>query len=164
MSIFYLVLYLTALLCSLVAGFLFAFAIVVMPGIKQLNDREFIRAFKAIDRIIQDNHPIFMLVWIGSVAAILVVAAFGVSQLSSDNRLLLIAATLAYLAGVQLPTMVINIPLNKRLQTLDIDAMDETAYQRARKEFEPRWIRWNSIRTALATLTSALLLILLFRL
>ena len=43
------------LLCSLVAGFVFAFAFVVMPGIKRLNDREFIRTFQVMDRVIQDN-------------------------------------------------------------------------------------------------------------
>ena len=49
-------------LCSLVAGFMFAFSVVVMPGIKSLNDREFIKAFQVMDRIIQNNQPIFILV------------------------------------------------------------------------------------------------------
>jgi uncharacterized membrane protein len=44
---FQIVLILATLLCSLVAGLLFAFASVVMPGIKQLNDREFIRTFSS---------------------------------------------------------------------------------------------------------------------
>ena len=39
------------LLCSLVAGFLFAFKIVVMPGIHKLNDRDFIHAFQEMDDI-----------------------------------------------------------------------------------------------------------------
>ncbi len=40
---------LATFLCSLVAGFLFAFAEVLMPGIRALGDREFIRAFQAMD-------------------------------------------------------------------------------------------------------------------
>ena len=32
---------LAAFLCSLAAGFLYAFSVVVMPGIRRLNDREF---------------------------------------------------------------------------------------------------------------------------
>ena len=71
MDIFEIALGLGTFLCSLVAGFLFAFAIVTMPGIKNLNDREFIRAFQGIDGIIQNNQPIFMLVWVGSVVALL---------------------------------------------------------------------------------------------
>ena len=51
--IFQFVLVLTTFLCSLVAGFLLAFAVVAMPGIKSLNDRDFLKAFQAMDRIIQ---------------------------------------------------------------------------------------------------------------
>ena len=45
MSLFAITLLLSAFLCSLVAGFLFAYAIVIMPGIRVLDDKQFIRAF-----------------------------------------------------------------------------------------------------------------------
>ena len=73
-------------------------------------------------------------------------------------------ATLIYILGVQVPTFTINVPLNNRLQTLDVDAMNDIARKDARTDFEPRWTRWNSIRTALASLVSTLLMILLLRL
>ncbi|MDX2446637.1 MAG: DUF1772 domain-containing protein [Desulfobacterales bacterium] len=164
MGILQIALILATFLCSLVAGFLFAFAIVTMPGIKSLKDREFIRAFQVMDRVIQDNHPIFVLVWVGSVVALVISAVLGIGRLDGAGRLLIIFATLAYLFGVQLPTITINIPLNNKLQTLDVGDMNETAQHAARKDFEPNWNRWNSIRTAFASLASALLVILLFRL
>ncbi len=164
MEVFQIALILATFLCSLVAGLLFAFAIVVMPGIRSLNDREFIRAFQVMDRVIQNNQPIFVLVWVGSVVALVTSAVLGIGQLDGAERLLIIFATLAYLLGVQLPTVTINIPLNNKLQTLDVDAMNETTQKAARKDFEPRWNRWNSIRAAFASLASALLIILLFRL
>ena len=148
----------------MVAGFLFAFALVAMPGIRSLNDREFLRAFQVMDRVIQNNQPIFMLVWVGSIVALVTSAALAIGQLDGAERLLIIFATLAYLFGVQLPTITINIPLNNKLQTLDVDAMNETTQKAVRKDFEPRWNRWNSIRAAFASLASALLIILLFRL
>ena len=37
----------STLLCTLVTGFVFTYAIVVMPGFGKLNDREFIQAFQA---------------------------------------------------------------------------------------------------------------------
>lgn len=43
-------------LCSLVAGFLFAFALVVMPGLESLGDRPFVRAFQVVDRVIALAH------------------------------------------------------------------------------------------------------------
>ena len=72
--IFPIVLILATVACALVAGLLFAFAIVTMPGINRLNDGEFIRAFQVMDGVIQNNHPLFMLVWLGSVAALLLAA------------------------------------------------------------------------------------------
>jgi len=49
---------LTILLCSLVAGLLFGFAVVVMPGIANLENREFLMAFKHMDEVIQNNQPL----------------------------------------------------------------------------------------------------------
>ena len=161
-GIFQIALILATFLCSLVAGFLFAFAIVVMPGIRSLNDREFIRAFQVIDGVIQNNQLLFVLVWVGSVVALVTSAVFGLGQLDGAGRLLMSFAAVAYLLGVQLPTITINIPLNNKLQTLDVDHMNETTHKAARIDFEPRWNRWNSIRTPFATLASALLMILLF--
>jgi uncharacterized membrane protein len=161
-GIFQIALFLATFLCSLVAGFLFAFALVVMPGLKSLKDREFVRAFQVIDRIIQNNQPIFAMVWIGSVVTLLTAAVLGISHLDEGFGLITFA-TLAYFLGVQLPTFTINIPLNNKLQTLDIGVMDETRQKAARLDFEPRWNRWNAIRTSFACLASVLLIILLFR-
>lgn len=161
MGIFELTLMVAIFLCSLVAGFLFAFAVVVMPGIGRLGDGEFLRAFQVMDRVIQNNQPLFLLVWIGSAVALLAAAALGFGRLDGAGRLLMIAAALVYLLGVQLPTVAFNIPLNNRLQTLEIDRLDETARAAARQRFEARWLYWNSIRTVLASLASVLLIVLL---
>lgn len=163
-GIFQIALVSATFLCSLVAGFLFAFAIVVMPGIRNLGASEFIRAFQVIDRVIQNNQPVFMLVWVGSVVALVISAMLGIGQWVGVRRQLMIFAALAYLLGVQLPTVTINLPLNNKLQTLNVDTMNETTQKAARRDFEPSWNRWNSIRAAFASLASALLIILLFRL
>ncbi len=164
MGIFQIAMILATFLCSLEAGFVFAFGFVVMPGIRSLSDREFIRAFQVMDRVIQNNQPVFLLVWVGSVVALVTSAVLGIGQLDGAGRLLIILAALVYLLGVQLPTFTINVPLNNKLQTLDVDAMNETTQKAARKDFEPRWNLWNSIRAAFASLASAMLIILLFRL
>ena len=148
-AIFQIVLILATLLCSLVAGFLFAFASVVMPGIKHLDDREFIRAFQVIDGVIQNNQPMFVAVWVGSIVALLASTGLGIGQLDGAKRLLMILAPLIYILGVQLSTFTINVPLNNKLQVLNVDNMDETALKAARMDFEPRWNQWNLIRTPL---------------
>jgi uncharacterized membrane protein len=163
-STFQIVLILATLLCSLVAGFLFAFATVVMPGIKTLNDREFIRAFQVIDGVIQNNQPLMVAVWMGSILAAVAAAVLGFGQLDGTQRLLSISAPIIYILGVQLSTFMINVPLNNKLQKLNVDAMDEVALKAARMNFEPGWNRWNLVRTPFAGLASVLFMILLFRL
>lgn len=151
----------TALLCGLVAGLLFAFAVVVMPGISNLPDREFIRAFQVMDRIIQNNQPLFMLAWVGSVVGLIASAGIGFARLDGVELGLLVAATAVYLVGVQLPTVAINIPLNNRLQGVDIARVSEQVLADERRKFEARWNRSNRARTVFSVLSTLLLLILL---
>jgi uncharacterized membrane protein len=161
--LFQAVLILAAFLCSLVAGFLLAFAIVVMPGIRSLDDGEFIRAFQVIDRVIQNGQPVFMFVWAGSALAMMAAAGLGLWALNGADRLLLTLAALVYLFCVQLPTFRINVPLNNQLRKLNVATMSEPTRKQARDEFEPRWNQWNSIRTACASVASMLLILLLLR-
>lgn len=162
MEIFHLALIATTLLCSLVAGFLFAFAVVIMPGISSLSDQDFIRAFRAMDRVIQKNQPIFMLVWIGSIIMLAISTILAILELPRAQQVLLFIATSLYLLSVQLPTLRINIPLNNKLQSLSIEKMDADAFRVARDEFEARWKYWNAIRTVFAVITTLILIILLF--
>jgi uncharacterized membrane protein len=78
MAPFHAVLVVAAFLCSLVAGLLFAFAAVVMPGLRTLDDGSFIRAFQVIDRVIQNYQPLFVFVWVGSVIAVVAATVLGV--------------------------------------------------------------------------------------
>lgn len=164
MGVFETMLIVATLLCSLVAGFVLAFAVVVMPGLQHLNDRGFLRAFKLIDGVIQNNQPVFMLVWIGSIISLVIAALLGLWHLQGTDLFLLLVATAAYLVGVQVSTFTINVPLNNQLQVMDLEAATDAEIEKARGAFEPRWNRWNTIRTTVATLVSGVLLVLLLRL
>lgn len=135
-----------------------------MPGIKNLNDREFVRAFQVTDRVIQNNQPIFILVWLGSAIAVIVSAVLGIWRLYGLDFFLLALATLTYILGVQISTIVIHLPLNNKLQTLDVDGTNEADLEAARNEFEPKWNKSNLVRTAVSCCVSALLMVLLVRL
>lgn len=160
---FQIILLMATLLCALVAGLLFAFAVVVMPGLGHLGDRDFIRAFQQIDGVIQRGQPLFGLVWLGSILAVMIGFPFGFAQLGGPEKALLATAVVVYLLGVQLPTFMVNVPLNNALQEVDASSGDEEQWRSARDGFETKWNRWNRIRTGLAALTTALLLILLGR-
>ncbi len=164
MSLFECALIAATVLSGLVTGLVFTFAVVVMPGLARLADGDFLRAFQVIDGVIQDNQPLFMVVWLGSVVAVLVSLALGWGLLAADDRtLLIIAATLSTL-GVQGPTATVNIPLNNTVQKLAIADMDTTSLRAARSAFEPRWNRWNVIRTLVACAVTVVLAVLLLRL
>ena len=163
MTIFEITLVVTTMLCTLVAGLVFAFSVVVMPGIRTLSDGQFLEAFQVIDRVIQNKQPVFILVWVGSVVALMASAAVGFGQLDDTGRVLVVAALVVYVLGVQLPTVIINLPLNNKVQTLEIDDMDQTARAEARRTFESRWNASNATRTVLACVVSVLLMLLLLR-
>lgn len=143
----------------LVTGLLFTFALLVMPGLGQLDDREFLRGFQEIDRIIQHSHPLFVVVWLGSILGLLAACALGYGQLDEWPRGLLIAATVLFIIGVQLPTFRGNVPLNNKLQTLELASMNTSHLAEARQAFEPRWNRLNVFRTLISVVVSILLII-----
>ena len=138
---------LAILLCALVSGLLLGFAVVVMPGIAKLSDKDFLLAFKHMDGIIQNNQPLFMLVWVGSIISVLASVILGTMNLSGQEALLLWIGCGWYLVGVQLPTIIFNIPLNNTIQGLEIAKLNESELTNSRVNFEAKWNRWNRIRT-----------------
>lgn len=152
---------LSIMLCSIVSGLLFGFAIIVMPGIAKLSDKEYLLAFKHMDGIIQNNQPLFILVWVGSIISVITTLIMGIMSLSGTQIYLLIIASIMYLFGVQLPTFRFNIPLNNSLQNLEIETLDEYEASLSRINFEIPWNRWNRIRTVNAIITVSILLLLM---
>ena len=150
----------TTLSCALTAGLVFGFAVVVMPGIAKLSDREFLRAFKLIDGVIQDGQPAFMCVWVGSVVSTVLMWVVGTLQLSGGGLYLMWFASGLYLLTVQGPTIRFNIPLNNAVQALEIDVLSDSELAEARARFEAPWNRWNQFRTLTAILSVVALLIL----
>ena len=159
MAAFDVLLLVATLLCGLVAGLLLAFAVVVMPGIAALDDRGFLRAFRAIDGVIRGNQPVFVLVWLGSVVALLATAGVGLAAAEGADRVLVLGAAVLYLMGVQLPTLAVNVPLNNRLQALELGALSAGDLAAERARFEPRWNTSNRVRTVLSCVVVLLLLV-----
>ena len=158
------VLFVAAVLCSLQAGFLFAFAVIVMPGLQKLSDQEFIRSFQVMDGIIQKNQPLFMIVWLGSAFTVIAASALSLVYWGGIERLVLLLTAAGQIFGIQLPTILINIPLNNALQAVDVRASSEADNRRSREVFETRWNRWNVARTCLSCVLAMTLMGLLWKL
>ena len=113
------------LFCSLVGGFIFTYSIVVMPGLSNLNDKDFLKAFQVTDAVIQNNQPLFMFTWIGSIVAILTTIVASLITVGLSEFWLIILVGAAYLLGVQGITVAIHIPLNNHIQKLNIEELND---------------------------------------
>ena len=147
--------------CSLVGGFIFTYAIVVMPGLSKLNDKDFLRAFQVTDAVIQNKQPLFMFTWIGSIVAMLTTLLVSLVSVGLPETWLILLIGVAYLLGVQGITVAIHIPLNNHIQKIEIDALNNDMLANERLKFETRWNFFNYIRTSIALSVSVLMLILL---
>ena len=147
--------------CSLVTGFIFTYAIIVMPGLSKLENKEFIRAFQVTDEVIQKNQPLFMLTWIGSIIS--VIAAILVSIVSSglSEAWIIVLVGAVYLLGVQGITISIHLPLNNHIQKLNVGEMNDQTLNDERSKFEAKWNFFNYIRTVVAFSVSLIFIVIL---
>ena len=154
----------SVILCALVTGFIFTYAIVVMPGFSKLSDKEFIKAFQVTDEVIQNNQPLFMITWIGSIISILLTIIVATATTGLSNSWLIILVGVIYLLGVQGVTIVIHLPLNNHIQKMDIDKMTDKNLGEERRKFQKKWNFFNNIRTSVAfSVCVTLILILTMR-
>ena len=149
------------ILCSLVSGFIFTYSIVVMPGLSKLNDKDFLKAFQVTDAVIQNNQPLFMVTWIGSILAVLATILVALVSIGFAEAWLIVFVAFAYLLGVQGITVAIHIPLNNDIQRIKIEGLNDEELAGHRLKFETKWNLFNNIRTSIAISVSVLLLILL---
>ena len=154
-------LYLSVLFCALATGFILTYAVVVMPGLSKLEDKEFIKAFQVTDGIIQNNQPIFILIWVGSIISVLCTIIVSILSLGILEAWLIILTSLIYLLGVQGITISIHLPLNKHIQNIDIDIIDSQTLSGERKNFEKKWNFFNNIRTGIALFVILIFLLIL---
>ena len=161
MEFFYFFLFLSILSCSLVTGFIFTYAIIVMPGLSKLSDKEFLKAFQVTDAVIQNKQPIFMVIWVGSIVSVLSLILISIIYVGLSETWLIVLVALIYLLGVQGITILIHLPLNNQIQKLNLEKLKDENLRDERLNFENKWNFFNNIRTTIAFFVSLTLLIFL---
>ena len=149
------------ILCSLVSGFILTYAIVVMPGLSTLNDKDFIRAFQVTDAVIQNKQPIFMFTWLGSIVSLFTTILISFISYGLSETWLVVLFSVVYLLGVQGITIAIHIPLNNQIQKVLIEELNDKEITDERIKFERKWNFFNNIRTSISISVTLLLLIIL---
>ena len=151
----------SVILCAMVTGFIFTYAVVVMPGFSKLGDKEFIKAFQVTDAVIQNNQPLFLLTWIGSIISILSTIIVAIATIGLSDSWLIILVSVIYLLGVQGITIGIHLPLNNHIQKINIDKMTDKNLGEERIKFQKKWNFFNNIRTSVALSVSVTLILIL---
>jgi uncharacterized membrane protein len=144
---------------GLLAGLFYAFAVAVMPGFGNADDRTIVDGMQQINDAIEN--PVFLLSFLGAPA--LTLAALVMERRSGSREAARwILAALVLCGSRLLVTGALNIPLNDELKGAgDPDRIAELAA--VRDDFEDPWVAWNIVRTvaciaALGCLCYALML------
>lgn len=131
---------------GVMAGFFFAFSIVVMPGLDTLPSDRAMAAMQAINNAVRT--PLFGVAFFGAVllgAVTLVLSVWGRGRSIPGA-----AAAIIYLAGAFATTGAFNVPLNNELAALDPAIPAEAATM---VRYIADWTAWNDVRM-LAALTA----------
>jgi uncharacterized membrane protein len=137
--------------CGLMAGLFFAFSTSVMPGLRRLAPAEGAAAMQQVNRTILN--PLFFVVFLGTalICLLLVVAAPLTGRAGASW---LVTGALLYLVGSIGLTMVVNVPMNNRLDAADAASPEGASIW---ADYLSRWTAWNHVRAlACAAATAAL--------
>lgn len=141
----------TAISFGLMAGIYFIFSNTVMKSLASVSDAHAAIVMVKINNAIL-NPAFFLLFWGSGITACLTIMNF----LARDIPLIKIIGATVFLIGSNLVTLVINVPLNKKLASnvYTNNSMDEFW-----NSYLKNWTRWNHVRTFCASLGFMLVVI-----
>jgi uncharacterized membrane protein len=156
-GLIYALTFIAALGSGLAAGVFFAFSTFVMSGLARLPQPAGIAAMNAIN--VTAVTPAFMTLLFGTAAICIMLGILAVLNWGSAGSALLLAASLIYIVGVIVVTVVFNVPLNDALAaTTPESAAGADMWTR----YLSVWVGWNHVRL-LAPLASTALFIVALR-
>jgi uncharacterized membrane protein len=113
-----------------------------------------IAAFQSINLVV--INPVFMTALFGTGVACAAWLLYAVTQSHGAASASLIGASLSYLLGTIVVTMVCNVPLNDALAAMDPDSGSAATFWVASGR---QWTAWNHVRTISGIVAAALFLI-----
>ena len=139
--------FIAAIGAGLVGGVFFAFSNFVMAALARLPVPAGIAAMNSINVTV--INPWFMTVFMGTpvICAILAVMAF--LKWSEPGSAIILAASLIYIVGSFVVTMVFNVPLNDALAAVTPASGEGGALW---TRYLSDWTFWNTVRTVLPLL------------
>ena len=160
MNIQVMTLFIATISTGLMAGIFFTWTNAVTPGIGKLKDIEYLSALQAMNRVILN--PAFYVLFICPVLTLPLAAVLNYNSEPALVFKLLLVASIIYLAGSFLVTILGNIPLNNLLHRSDLEKFSLENAKDLRSEIEEKWNTFNLIRTITSFIAFILLLITCF--
>jgi uncharacterized membrane protein len=151
MSLFTLLEVLAIIGSGLTAGIFFAFSTFVMAALARIAPDQGIAAMNSINVTV--INPWFMTVFMGTPVICAVLIVMAPFKWSEPGAALILAASVIYIVGSFVVTMVFNVPLNDQLAAVT-SATGEGAALWTR--YLSDWTFWNSVRTAAPLLAMVL--------
>jgi len=143
--------FVSALGCGLVAGIFFAFSSFVMRGLAGVPPTHGIAAMQSINVAVLNRW--FFVAFFGTAACCLLLAVASLFRRQKPGAAYLLIGGLLYLVGTILVTIICNVPLNDKLATVDPASANAgltwTNYLKT-------WTAWNHVRAAAALAAAAL--------
>ena len=136
---------------ALVVGIFFGFSSFIMKALAEIPSAEGIRAMQSINVVV--INPSFLGAFFGTAVLSLVAGGLALSGWGSSSASFFLGASLFYLVGTILVTMIGNVPLNDQLAA--VSATDPGTGE-VWEHYLDRWVMWNHVRTA-AAMVAALL-------
>ncbi|MET0300067.1 MAG: anthrone oxygenase family protein [Flavitalea sp.] len=148
---------LSVLMVGLVAGLFYGYDSSVIGGLGKLGSREYLMAFKEINRAILN--PYFFVSFMGALVVLPLAVWMGKGKVPDVSFYLMIGAAVVYFVGVFGVTVIGNIPLNESLDRLDLRSASAESIESFRFKFEAVWSRYHHVRTWLSILAFVLAIV-----
>ena len=142
---------------ALISGLLYGYSCSVIEGLGKLDQVQYLSAMQSINIAIQN--PLFFASFLGTLLLLPLVTFVAYKMDKNLSSVLLLGATVCYVAGVFGVTAFGNVPLNQALSVVDLKSMTLQEITALRLHFEGPWNFLHSIRT-FASFTALVLSIL----
>jgi uncharacterized membrane protein len=146
----FILMFISALGCGLIAGVFFAFSAFVMNALSRLPPAQGIAAMQSINIVV--INPLFLAVFVGTAVTCLLLSISTLYRWQRPGAVYILAGCLLYLAGTFLVTLVFNVPRNDALAAIDPLSADGA---RVWTGYLSGWTAWNHVRTVAALAAAA---------
>jgi uncharacterized membrane protein len=137
---------------GLMAGFFYAFSVLVMPGLRETDQLSALASMQEINRAV-DGNAFFGIGFFGAAILLFANAVLALVKGRDFPNMLVLTGAVTYLIGVFGVTVAFNVPMNDDLDLLD---PADPANRVKMRTYIDDWSMWNDVRTVASLVAFAM--------